>query len=105
MNGDPMADLTGKQKRRLRGAGQQLIPAVLLGKSGLTEGVVARIQACLEGRELIKVRLPGESPDRKAIAKELARSVEATCVGLTGRSVLLYRPNPDLDPDDRIRLN
>jgi RNA-binding protein len=100
-----MSDLTGKQKRRLRGVGQRLSPAVLMGKAGLTEGIIARIQTSLEGRELIKVRLPGEAPDRKALAQELARSVEATCVGLTGRSVLLYRSNPDLDPDDRIRMN
>ncbi len=100
-----MPELTGRQKRRLRGLGQRLTPAVLMGKAGLTEGILARIRGALESQELIKVRLPGDAPDRKALAEELARSAHATRVGLTGRSVLLYRSNPDLDGGDRIRLN
>jgi RNA-binding protein len=100
-----MHELTGKQKHVLRGLGQQLDPAVIVGKAGLTAGVVAAVAEALARRELVKVRLPaGPAPGRKALAAELAGAVAASGLGVVGRTMLLYRPNEDLPAEQRIEL-
>ncbi len=98
-------ELTGKQKRFLRSRGQQLKPSCVIGKGGLSEGVADKISKSLVGRELIKVRLPADPTlSRKELAGKLAEVTGACCVGLVGRTALLYRPDEQADPDDRIHL-
>lgn len=100
-----MVELTGKQKRRLRSIGQRLEAVVTVGKEGITEPVVLGIGDLLDKRELIKVRLTGPSgAARKEVAPALARAADAACVALVGRTVLLYRPNSELEPSKRIDL-
>lgn len=100
-----MVELTGKQKRNLRGRGQKLPVAIHVGKAGLTPAVATAAGKLLSERELIKVRLPaGPSAVRSATAEQLARDVEACCVSVLGRTALLYRPNEALPPDRRMDL-
>jgi len=91
-------DLTGKQKRMLRALGQRLRATVAVGKAGLTEQVTAELADQFAHHELIKVKLPA-GDIRKVLAADAAQAAGATCVGLVGRTCLLYRPR-----DDRIRL-
>jgi RNA-binding protein len=101
-----MASLTGKQKRHLRSLGQRLSADVTIGKAGATESLLAHLKRLLDERELIKVRLGEETTgrDRKQAAEELAADVQAVCVGVVGRTVLLYRPNESLPAGNRIFL-
>ena len=98
-----MSKLTGKQKRFLRGLGQRLSPAAVVGKGGLSDRAVGNVAHLLADHELVKVKLP-EGPARKAVAAELALAVDAACVGVVGRTALLYRPGEQLAPDRRISL-
>jgi len=98
-----MTELTGKQKRFLRGRGQTLSPAAIIGKSGLTDEAIANIRERITQHELVKVRLP-EGMDRKALAAELAERTKAELIGVIGRTCLLYIPNPDLPGNDRLNL-
>jgi len=101
-----MGELTGRQRRVLRGIGQELPPAATIGKAGLTPSAIENIRRLFEAAELLKVRLPGESPKaRKETAGRLAEAVGAELVGLVGRSALLYRANEALAPEKRIRLD
>ena len=98
-----MDPLTGKQKRFLRGLGQRLAPAVHVGKAGLSETIVSATDKALSHRELLKVRLPAEKPAaRRQIARDLAEALDAHCVGVVGRTALLYRPNEALPADRRV---
>jgi RNA-binding protein len=100
-----MTPLTGKDKRRLRAIGQNLQAAVTIGKAGQSQAVLANIRDLLAAHELIKVRLTeGQGRQRKLAATELADAVHAELAGVVGRTVLLYRANPDLPADDRIDL-
>jgi len=100
-----MTSLTGRQKRFLRGMGQALRPAVVVGKEGATPGIVAAATEALSRRELIKIRVPpGPAAARKAMARNLASRSLAACVGVVGRTALLYRPGETLDAECRIRL-
>jgi RNA-binding protein len=77
----------------------------VIGKEGLTPAVAARIDELLQQHELVKIRMPaGAAPERKAMGQEAATACSAACAGVVGRTALLYRPNPDLPEDTRIRF-
>ena len=100
-----MTDLTGRQKRYLRSLGQSLPATCTVGKAGLSEGVISNISGLLDNSELVKVRLAGSSgDDRQVVAVELADAVRAACVGVLGKTVLLYRPSELVAHDRRIVL-
>lgn len=90
----PPAPLTGKQRRHLRALGHHLDPVVQLGKQGLTEGVVAAVDAALGQHELVKVRVGTECPDdRNELAAALAPAVKGQVAQVLGRTMLIYRRN------------
>ena len=100
-----MQELTGKQKRHLRGIGQGLDVLASVGKAGVSEAFVAAVRELLQHQELVKVRLPaGPGKWRDALAGQIAESAGALCAGVVGRTALLYRPNETLQPKDRIDL-
>ena len=100
-----MGELTGKQRRRLRGIGQTLKATCILGKAGLTAGLVDNISRELARHELVKVRMPADPPkQRRQTAEAIAKSTKSECVAMLGRTALLYRPNADLPTGERIDL-
>jgi len=101
-----MDELTGKQKKHLRGLGQLLEALVTVGKEGITPPVVKGISDLLDKRELIKVRLTGPSgAERKEVGPALAQATGSACIAVVGKTVLLYRPNSDLEPSKRVDLS
>jgi len=100
-----MQKLTGKQKRHLRGIGQRLGALASVGKAGVSDAFVEAVRGLLSQEELVKIRLPaGPGKWRQAIASQIAESVEAVCVGVVGRTALLYRANEEFAPKDRIHF-
>jgi RNA-binding protein len=93
--------LTGRQRKALRGLAHNLEPVVQVGQGGISAGVTQAIDAALLAHELIKVRLH-QPEDKKAAAQELADSSSAALCGLVGHTVILYRPHPE---KPRIRLD
>ena len=49
--------LTSKQRAALRGAANGLDPVFQIGKGEIDEAMTAAIAACLDARELIKVKV------------------------------------------------
>lgn len=85
-------ELTGKQKRYLRGLGHHLKPVIMIGKEEVSERVVTATDEALELHELIKVKLQeGCISDRKSVAAELARQTDSGVAQVMGRTILLYR--------------
>jgi RNA-binding protein len=84
--------LAGFQRKHLRGLAHALEPVVHVGRSGVTESVLAGVDAALTAHELIKVRLHAPD-DKKALAAELAEKSGAETCGLVGHTVILYREN------------
>jgi RNA-binding protein len=96
-------ELKSKVRRYLRTLGQEMNPTVMLGKEGLTPGLLAALDGELACRELVKVRVQrsaGGEPEEWAEAA--AADAGATLVCVLGRTFLLYRPNPELE--ERLRL-
>ncbi len=91
--------LSTAEKKRLRQIGHHLNPVVLLGDKGLTEAVLAEIDARLEDHELIKVRVGGEDREARQVAiSEIATVTGSEIAQTIGKLVLLYRPAKKPDP-------
>lgn len=97
-----MQELTGKQRRYLRGLGHDLKVLVHVGKGGIDDGLVAAVDTALHDHELIKVKV-GESSglDRHEAASDLATRTKSQVAQVLGSTVLLYRVD---DEKPRIEL-
>ena len=97
-----MDELTGKQRRYLRGLANQIAATVYVGKEGVTDSVTRSLEEAYHTRELVKVRLEKNCPvERRDAATDLAERTESHLVQVLGRTVLLYRPDPE---DPRLEL-
>jgi RNA-binding protein len=94
--------LDGRQRRKLRALGHHLSVVVQVGHDGVTAGVLAALEQALWDHELVKVKLASEDRDtRQEQAEALASGTGAEVAQVLGRTVLLYKPNPD---EPRIEL-
>ena len=73
-----------------------------MGNDGVTAGVLAALEQALWDHELVKVKLASEDRGtRKEQADALASGSGAEVAQVLGRTVLLYKRNPD---EPRIEL-
>lgn len=88
--------LDGRQRRKLRALGHHLAVVVRVGQEGVTPGVVAAVEQALWDHELVKVKLASEDRvTREEQVGTLAAGTGAEVAQVLGRTVLLYKPNPD----------
>jgi RNA-binding protein len=94
--GNGMAELTGAQRKYLRGMAHYLKPVVQMGKNGLTDPVLQSIDKALSDHELIKVRIadPGDGRKRE-LSHDIAERTGSEWVGMVGFVVTLYRQQED----------
>lgn len=91
--------LTSKDRRTLKSRGQTMNDDLRLGKAGVTESFVEHASGLLNQQELIKLRFTDVTgPDRKLLADEVSAALDAECVSVVGRTILIYRANPELEP-------
>ena len=84
--------LTNKQNKYLRGLSHDLKPVVMIGNSGVTEGVLNELEARLAHHELIKVRISGVDRDeRRQMAENLCKESNSELVNAIGHIAVLYR--------------
>jgi len=84
--------LTNKQNKYLRGLSHDLKPVVMIGNSGVTEGVLNELELCIARHELIKVRISGVDRDeRQQMAENLCEKSNSELVNTIGHIAVLYR--------------
>ncbi len=89
-------ELTGKQRRFLRGLGHDLDAVVQIGKGGITSTVLAALDEALLAHELVKVKLGRECPvERAEAAEDLASGTRSRVAQILGKTILLYRRHPN----------
>lgn len=89
-------NLTTKQKQYLKGLAHDLKPVVMLGQHGLTEGVMAEIDAALNHHELIKVKVSAADREtKKLIVDAIVRETNAVQVQVMGNVLTLFRPSEE----------
>lgn len=97
--------VSGKQKKFLRGLGHHLDHIVIVGREGLTDNLINSCLEAIRAHELIKIKLGQNCPvPKKEAAESLATQTGSHLIQLIGKTVILYRPNPDLPTDKRIEL-
>jgi len=83
--------LTGKQRRALRAKGHHMEPVVIVGQSGVTEGVISAVTQALDDHELIKVKINEGPETRQEAAARMAEGTGSELVQLLGRTALLFK--------------
>lgn len=87
--------ITEKQKRWLKARAHHLKPVVTVGQQGLTEPVLAEIDAALAHHELLKVKISsGDRVIRDQIVESIITRSGATLVTRIGNVAALFRANP-----------
>jgi RNA-binding protein len=94
-----MEKLTSGQKKYLRSLAHHLDPVVMVGKQGVTDGVIAKVNESLDSHELIKIRYLECKNQKKAMSSEIAARTQSILAGTIGHVAILYRRHED--PDKR----
>ncbi len=90
-------ELSERQRKHLRGLAHPLEPVILVGNSGLTEGVVRETARALHDHELIKVKIRGaDRTAREQAFETLAVQTGSSLVHRIGHVGVLYLRNPKL---------
>jgi len=89
-----MKKLKGADRKYLRSLAHELKPLVQVGKSGVTDGLVASVNDVLDQHELIKVRFL-EKEEKKTLAEEVALRAPCEQVGMIGHIAIYYREQED----------
>jgi RNA-binding protein len=92
-----MKTLTGFEKKYLRGLAHGLRPAILIGKEGITDGIVRATDEALFQHELIKIKFNDfkEKEQKETMTGELVARTGGALVGSIGHTAILYRPQKD----------
>ena len=89
--------LSSKERAELRAEAHHLTPLVHVGHQGLTDALFQTLDDALRTRELVKLALAKTTDvSAKHAALQLAEKMGADVVQTIGRTVTLYRENPDL---------
>lgn len=89
--------MTGKDRAALRGEAHHLVAAVHIGHQGLSESVITTIDDALRTRELVKIQLAKTTDETPRMsAGRVADATSSEVVQVIGRTVTLYRWNPEL---------
>jgi len=87
--------LKGSAKKYLRGQAHHLRPVVIVGAKGISDTLLASIDAALQDHELIKVKFGEFKEAKKEISQEIAKATKSELVGLIGNVAIFYRQQAD----------
>ncbi len=104
MYGDSMKEINGSQKRKLKALAHHLNPVVMIGQKGVTESLVKAVDKALEDHELIKVKFVDLKDEKAELIEQVAGETDAFLVTIIGNIAILYRENPELPNDEKIKI-
>jgi RNA-binding protein len=92
-----MKTLKGFEKKYLRGLAHDLRPVVLIGKEGITDGIVRAADEGLCQHELIKIKFNEfkEKEQKEPLTDELVDRTGSALIGTIGHTAILFRPQTD----------
>jgi RNA-binding protein len=93
--------MRGKDRAALRAEAHHLSPTVHVGHLGITPSLLDTLDDALRTRELVKVQVSRNADlSAKEAAADLSEQMRAEVVQVIGRTLTLYRYNPELDRKD-----
>jgi RNA-binding protein len=90
-----MQPMTTTQRQYLRKRAHHLKPIVQIGKSGLSDEVLATVGRELAAHELIKIKFLEFQDQKRELAEQIVETTGSQLVGLIGNMAILYRQQPD----------
>ena len=88
--------LTSKQRAGLRSMAQSLEPIFFIGRSGLSDEIIAQLEHAINARELIKLGvLENCEYSAREAADIIAPKLNAEVVTVIGRKFVLWRRSRD----------
>ena len=86
--------LTSKQRAQLRGMASTEDTIIIVGKGGITENVIASVNAALKARELVKGRvLESCEFSPREVLDALCQACEAEPVQVIGTKFVIFKRN------------
>lgn len=85
--------LSNRQVRHLRGLTHNLQPVVMVADKGLSENVMAEIEAALDHHELVKIKLKSDRETRTEWIREISERCKAEKVHVIGQVACFFRRN------------
>ena len=92
-----MNNLSNSQRSFLRSQAHHLVPVVLIGKHGITDGTIESIDRVLDTRELIKIKFREFKDEKLSLIEKIVELTNSEVVGVIGHTVIIFRQNPDSD--------
>ena len=84
--------LTSKERAELRAQANSLETTLMVGKSGVTDAVIAEAENLLTARELVKGKvLEGALPDPREACDAICEATGADGVAVIGTKFVIYR--------------
>ncbi|SDW66862.1 ribosome assembly RNA-binding protein YhbY [Nitrosomonas communis] len=91
-----MLKLNSSQRRSLAARAHHINPIVMIGKDGLSAGVMSELDKGLSNHELIKIKiLNGDRKARGLLLEEICQQLEAFPVNHIGKILVIYRPETE----------
>ena len=88
--------LSKAQLKFLRARCHDLRPVILMGQKGLTAELLNELDIALSHHELVKIKLAADDREqRKLLIDEICRQTGAQEVQSIGKTLTIYRVNPD----------
>ena len=90
--------LTSKERAELRGQATTLDTTLMVGKSGITDALIAETENQLDTRELVKGKvLEGAMMSPREVCDEICEATGAEGVGVIGTKFIIYRFSEKLE--------
>ena len=97
--------LSSRQKKFLKGLGHALSPVIMIGKEGMSSSLIEATKVELMRHELIKVKIGNNSGlEKNKTAQVISEATGSDLVQLIGKTLLLYKKNPERSKEERIVL-
>ncbi|SFM02231.1 ribosome assembly RNA-binding protein YhbY [Nitrosomonas communis] len=91
-----MLKLNTSQRRSLAARAHHINPIVIIGKDGLSAGVMNELDKGLSNHELVKIKiLNGDRKARALLLEEICQQLEAFPVNHIGKILVIYRPETE----------
>jgi len=92
-----VTQLTGAQRKYLRGLAHNLNPSAFVGTKGVTTALTQEMENALNASELIKIKFVDhkEKDVKSALLEEITARLNCHVAGTIGHVAVLYRCHPD----------
>ena len=94
--------MTSKQRAFLRGISNKIDAIFQIGKNGINDNLIKKIDDALEARELIKITVLETAPDNaKNLSFVISEKTNSSVIQVIGNKITLFRQR---EKDSKIEL-